>query len=1692
MTNLFSENIWGDADIFDNDKPLDETNPRTANLAALATMDPTAEDIIGEINATTEKIRTKTSERALRRQLAEEERQNQIKGFINLQAEAQDPNEQDAIVQGFREVIEKDRTAEEEYIIEKKAVERIQDLVAAGDMEQARLEMNNYEVGNVMDVKRDFEVKRMTLARLMENAQIAKEDQGWFADALDFVGNELFTLKRSMGSVGNVDVKDSVKRWYDNILSGNRQLAESNALWNMNTEDFLEYVQTDLLDNLKENTTFWGIHNQTAELNILSNLQDPTNPAVVDLNDAFTNLTGLGVVTGVKVAKGTAKAGMSIPGVILRAGGRKQMADMVGRAAIDMAAEGAERGAAKNALKAEEVIDNLAPTGMSVNPPDSIVSPTARIQAYIDRAREAAAKIPELLETARFMNEDELKAAVKKQVDQLKESAGRELVDWRRVDTPLAGGGKTFQIEATLGRVGKEVPKAGETKAVQASAERTAAFNDLASKQRGAPEQAMREAQTSTEGQKIPGYNSFTTQLEHVGDLTHRLSEMGGTGGGGYSKLANILRWLENPADWERIAEYIKIPEVAKYADEHAKLPVYNELQRAARDAAVALGRGNIDEVKSNIQILQKAVDDGVYNAKQLEYTPGSFTPAGNLEATVGTPTGLGFKSEAAARRSMNKLGYDQAEIFQDESGQWFGRIRVDVTEQGFYTNPLAVQVDSFAWRFLSASNVSDKNLADMARLAGNKKAAVLEQIIKPLAQRITKPKGKSKLFVEQVVLKGRNDMVWYNEDELNILAHRTLKRDLTDVELDAYNAFRELNDVEWSMRNDEVYKSKVVAGWESAEFDTPIGKINLQDARVNEKLDSVGRQRIYDVETGQHFTTERPMTDTELALKKGQNYVIVELREAQKMADNTYVQRFLVRRNNLSRRPLERTQVGYVPGGHRMYEGDHFVKQARRAVQGDTLKELFLSPRTFVVGTRQEAGAWARGMEEARLFLKDKGVSTTADEIDAIFARHKGEFPSGEEFLNDMNSGKLSKDDAFEAVFDRELPSVYRELDPNAVAFAEEESGYNGWLVTTGRMYTGKKSETALVDYMGKSAPTLDPFRAADRALQNIANIMSFSDYKISSTERWSRAFKKYTDYAQRGDNMTDMEILRNAQFRPDTPNNIRSAGEAQRQIIQRNIGWKSESDLMGEQTTRRLAAFVFGDDPTSIRAKTEKIVTDWWKETNPVLALRSAAFDMKLGLLNVAQLPLQATTSIAAVSLSPKFGAQAFMLFPAFRTYLVNGNDAIVEHLIKSGWAAKSGYKDAESLRSMMRTAKQSGFFNVSATHDLVRASGPNGAMSSFGNTVDDLRETGRFFFHQAEIINRSVAWNIAWQETRAAFPDLSMKSEEFIRKVSGQADRYSMFMTKESEAWWQRGFLSIPTQFWGYQARMLEAMFGKSFTGMQKARLIAVQSLMYGTAGLPLLPWISEHIKEKHGKPVDINSFWGVADRGLLDYAMYQITGADIAYGSKIGVGAWLPNLAKDIFGSGQFGEKSLAEIIGGATFGILGQSAGIMYDAFLHSVAESGGDIGGDKDPESFIKLAKQISTVNNTLKAYWIFQYGTYVSTSGQVMVDGLPTAAGIATLMGFNPAELDHISTMMGYNQKQTEIVNEAAKVVSKYRVRMISEPENRQEYAKEVSAFIRRFPPDLRKRILMKTNRDFDPSLYDGLIEQVEQRTKE
>ena len=139
----------------------------------------------------------------------------------------------------------------------------------------------------------------------------------------------------------------------------------------------------------------------------------------------------------------------------------------------------------------------------------------------------------------------------------------------------------------------------------------------------GDPERLMEAAQFAMGGGRM------NVLIEHVGDLTHRMTEPGHMfEGAGYNvvkdKVEKTLDWVtSNPRgfahDFEESlksnADYSKVPfeewqaktytALDKYADAHAKIPVFNEAQRVARDTAVALGRRQFDKVERGLRELK-------------------------------------------------------------------------------------------------------------------------------------------------------------------------------------------------------------------------------------------------------------------------------------------------------------------------------------------------------------------------------------------------------------------------------------------------------------------------------------------------------------------------------------------------------------------------------------------------------------------------------------------------------------------------------------------------------------------------------------------------------------------------------------------------------------------------------------------------------------------------------------------------------------------------------------------------------------------------------------------------------------------------------------------------------------------------------------------------------------------------------
>jgi hypothetical protein len=158
-------------------------------------------------------------------------------------------------------------------------------------------------------------------------------------------------------------------------------------------------------------------------------------------------------------------------------------------------------------------------------------------------------------------------------------------------------------------------------------------FDKVAKAQRGAPERKMVELQF------LLGGGVFPYVIEHVGDITHRMSENFDFAKGQLSlvqdKVEKTLRTLESGYGFERemmenfrtnfafrqergkaehntVEEFIKAAKKLsmEYAFEHRRVPVFNEPQKRARAAAVALGEWKFKEAVLHLRWLLNLTED--------------------------------------------------------------------------------------------------------------------------------------------------------------------------------------------------------------------------------------------------------------------------------------------------------------------------------------------------------------------------------------------------------------------------------------------------------------------------------------------------------------------------------------------------------------------------------------------------------------------------------------------------------------------------------------------------------------------------------------------------------------------------------------------------------------------------------------------------------------------------------------------------------------------------------------------------------------------------------------------------------------------------------------------------------------------------------------------------------------------------
>ena len=208
----------------------------------------------------------------------------------------------------------------------------------------------------------------------------------------------------------------------------------------------------------------------------------------------------------------------------------------------------------------------------------------------------------------------------KEQPDLFPKSIGRPDV-WNKIKSKIKTGSGKEAVDTGLG-------KAVVATKTEVNDKFIAKLENTAGLQRGLPEAAMRDINKAQISQV---YGHAT---EHVGDIINRMSDSPLKKFGGADaipKIENMLSFLKNDYGFERelkeqIISNLKFAQsegrelgetVAsktaqlkrlsqKYADEHKKLPVHNEAQRLAQEAAVSLGEWRFADTVKALEKLAK------------------------------------------------------------------------------------------------------------------------------------------------------------------------------------------------------------------------------------------------------------------------------------------------------------------------------------------------------------------------------------------------------------------------------------------------------------------------------------------------------------------------------------------------------------------------------------------------------------------------------------------------------------------------------------------------------------------------------------------------------------------------------------------------------------------------------------------------------------------------------------------------------------------------------------------------------------------------------------------------------------------------------------------------------------------------------------------------------------------------------
>lgn len=276
---------------------------------------------------------------------------------------------------------------------------------------------------------------------------------------------------------------------------------------------------------------------------------------------------------------------------------------------------------------------------------------------------------------------------------------------------------------------------------------------------------------------------------------------------------------------------------------------------------------------------------------------------------------------------------------------------------------------------------------------------------------------------------------------------------------------------------------------------------------------------------------------------------------------------------------------------------------------------------------------------------------------------------------------------------------------------------------------------------------------------------------------------------------------------------------------------------------------------------------------EKNPINMLRSAVFNLNLGLGNIGQLFLQGSTAFQTMAKYPVQTSRA----------LLNMTPTII------GMVRPDMIKDIAKAQRSSTGVIEDDFIHKIATFqrlnkmDVTHTVGDTAVVNvpSLTGFFQRALNAGRLPFNKGEQFFRLVNSEVAYQNFVKKYgrkPRLDSKKD--LGELSFEIDSIGFNMTSADRAWWQEGLPGLATQFSSYQMRWLGQFVNKDITPVQKASMALFTLGFTGTAGTggSYFAEVLDRELADQGIPEDIRETfrWGLFSKAVD--AVYQTFGEE----------------------------------------------------------------------------------------------------------------------------------------------------------------------------------------------------------------------